>query len=760
MKNLLLLALVLIGCLAVPQQLDAQKGKLARANSLFEDLNFVEATKVYLEILDKRDNSEAKIKLAECYRKTNNFQEMEYWFGQVVLLPDAQPIHTLYYAMALQANGKCDQAKPQFQRYNSLVPDDQRGRLLAQACDQGVQNELIDAGSLYQVTLVPNINSDYDDFGPAFYQNNLVFASERDKGAAVRRIHAWTGRPFLELFSVKTTLLDEQTFEYNYGTPEKFHPEINTRFHDGPATFTTDFTEIYFTRNNLINGRAGRNAEGIVGLKIFKGRLEKDGKVQDMTGLPFNSDEYDICHPTLSQDGTKMFFAANIPGGFGGMDIYVSYMENGRWAPPANLGPRINTEGNEVFPFTHQDGSLFFASDGQTGLGGLDIYVAKENAGSWTLPQNLGFPINSNKDDFGLIFNPEKTHGYFVSDRDGGVGRDDIYSFTKFAVTVEVLVFDKRTGKPLPNATVTSSCFGDRKFNTGANGRVTLELPLNKSCNFLGMLDKYIDNTVSTTTRGYAAGSTLLVQIPLDQPLEFNVAVTVIEDGNKKGIPNARVTIESDCGQPAQTLSTDANGLVTFALREECSYMVKVTGDGYFTGSGTVTTRGLQQSQNLALSIPLKPYMADKPLKFAIENIYYDFNKWNIREDASTGLYTLLKLLEENPDLIVEVGSHTDARGSKKYNNRLSSRRAESVVRWLVDHNIPKERLTFKGYGESEPVNNCKDNVKCPEEDHQRNRRTEFRVVGTIYGKDFRQGGFKSVEPATIKTDRCNGCPF
>lgn len=742
--------------------LSAQKAKMNHANLLFDKLNYKEAAKEYLYILDKRDNSEAKMKLAECYRKMNDMQEAEYWFGQVVLLPEAEPIQKLYYAMALQANGKCDLAVQWFKEYNKLVPNDNRGRLLAQACEKTVQSDLLEAGSLYQVKhLEDGINTAYSDFGAALTSNGFVFASEKDNGVAVKRTFAWTARPFLDLYYTKSALVDEQTMEFKYSQPEKYYKgDLGTKFHDGPVSLSKDGKEIFFTRNNILDGKIARSDKGIIGLKIMSATLDgNDWK--DVKGVPFNSDEYNVCHPALSADGTKLFFASDLPGGFGGMDLYVSFMESGRWAPPINLGSTINTEGNEVFPFIHEDGTLFYSSDGLAGLGGLDVYATREKGGVWEVPGNIGFPINSNKDDFGLVFNAEKTFGYFSSDRDGGAGLDDIYSFTKFAASVEVLVFDKRSGAPLANSTVTTPCFKGKTYTTDKAGKVVVEIPLNRGCDFTANKAPYVENTVVASSRGFNSGDKISLKIPLDRVLDFAIGGKVTDKDKGTPIPGAKIVLDNDCGDASQTATAGADGSYNFVVKENCCYVIRVSNDKYLTNAQQLCVKNKLESENIKLDVPLTRYLIDTITTgpFVLEHIYYNFNKANLREDASTGLNELLKILTDNPDLIVEIGSHTDARGTVKYNRKLSQRRAESVVKWLVNNGIKKDRLKAVGYGESTPVNGCVDGVKCSEDDHQRNRRTEFKVLGTIYGKKYDEG-VKSVAPKDVKTDKCTNCSF
>ena len=396
----------------------AQKAKLDKADYEFKKYNYETAIPLYLEVLDKADIPEAKAKLAEAYRRTDNWQEAEYWYGQIVNLPDAKSIYYLYYGMALQANNKCDLAKDFFKEYNRLEPDDQRGALLTQACTKDELEIILNkCNSCYDIQAVP-INTKFDDFGPVEYGNGLVFASERDENGIVDRIHEWTGYPFLELFYTNIDTLDAANYEFTYEKePKEYMAKINTKFHDGPISFSKDEQTVYVTRNNYFDRTRGRDDEGVTRLKIFIGK--KDGNNwKDLTGLPFNSDEYSVAHPSPSDDGKTLYFSSDMPGGFGGMDLYSTTFEDGSWGPPVNLGPIVNTEGHEVFPYYHSaSGKLYFSSDGQIGLGALDIYMTTSIDNSWSTPSNVGAPLNTKYDDHSIILNDDETFGYFSSNR-------------------------------------------------------------------------------------------------------------------------------------------------------------------------------------------------------------------------------------------------------------------------------------------------------------------------------------------------------
>ncbi len=765
----------------------AQKARLQRANAEFEDYNYNSAIQLYLEILDKVDIAEAKIKLAESYRKINNMGEAEFWYGQVVHLPEAKPIYYLYYGKSLQANGKCDLAKPWFEKYSLEEPDDLRGQLLANTCDREELAKMIKSRKdFYKVKKLP-FNTSFDDFGPTFYKGGLVFSSERDNTGPATRIHEWTGYPFLDMFYTNVDTIDAEGLEFSYDeTPEKYSNRLNTKYHDGPLCYSRDEKKVFFTRNNLDErNRVGKDDEGTIRLKVFTADLDKKEEWQNIQGLPFNSDEYSVAHPSIAVDGKTLYFSSDMPGGFGGMDLYYTIYEAGTWSPPRNLGPRINTEGHEVFPYVHTSGRLYFSSDGHVSLGMLDIHYIDNNNGVWGPPMNIGFPINTPSDDFGLILNEEETFGYFSSNREGGVGRDDIYSFKYSVVKVEVLVYDENTNEPIENANVLDDCSGLELY-TGSNGRVMIELPLDKCCTFTAGKETYINNALESCTHDYKASTKVFVKIPLSRPLDFAIEGLVYDSETGEPLANSTVSLMPDCSGEQLEFETDESGRYRFILDRECCYSLKASQEGYFAVSTDkpYCTKGLRQSETFVHDFPLQRFIdPNKPpgypeipeeelpcagigRSFVIKHIYYDFDKAYIRTDAEEPLAQLIKILEDNPDLVVEIGSHTDARGTGRYNIRLSARRAESVVKYLIKKEIDPNRLQAKGYGETQPTNDCMDEIPCSEEQHQRNRRTEFRVIGKVDGTRYDCETLNadinqiSIEPIELKVDKCKSCPF
>jgi OmpA family/WD40-like Beta Propeller Repeat len=835
----------------------AQAGKLKSAQQKMNDLDYIGAIEIYNQVLEKSDDATAKINLAEAYRKINDTPNAEFWYGQVVRLPQAEPIHKLYYGMMLQRNGKCDVAKEWFQQFVDLAPDDQRGAHLLNACDY--EAELMTKSvSSYEI-INCDFNSASDDFSPFFYKAGLVFSSERDTNPIIRRTHNWTGNPFLELYYIDAKQQgnkEEGCGTYTFGRPEKFSNEINTKYHDASVAFSKNGEEVFFTRNNFLDGKKEADDAGIMRLKIFYARSEGEGKWGELQSLPFNSNEYSVAHPALSVDGTKLYFTSDMPGGFGGMDLYVSDKESGRWGPPMNLGPDVNTEGHEIFPYISPDGRLYFASDGHVGLGGLDIfYTSSKENNVWSMPENLGYPMNTVADDFSIIFNEEGTCGFLASDREGGVGHDDIYSFKKTALSVEVLVFDEKTEAPLEGAIVYVACKED-SMTTNAEGKIMFDLKLNDVCKLTASMDTYLPAEAEASTKNMTLMDKLEVKIPMKRSAMFEVEGVVFDGFTSMPMEGATVTLENDCGQPlAEPFTTSINGRYAFKLDMECCYKIKATMPNYFAGiAENVCTKGKGESEVLKENLFLQPtnnitkvdptipkppkvippvgggdpkggetkppipdgnignfkdteyafydpitdtyidkdtrlpaqgkypdgsvfekgVVRKSPDKGFIQgpvspgggdpiayllHIYYDFDQASIREDAVEELQKLHKLMVENPQYIIEIGSHTDARGSGHYNQRLSQHRADSVVRWLSDKGINRSRLVARGYGETVGVNECVNNVPCTEREHQMNRRTEFKVVGCTDCVE-KTGKIVSKENKNVHVDECKSCPF
>ena len=812
MKSKFLLAFILC-----PVLIFAQSARLKRANEAMQDLDYMTAIVEYQQVLQREDIAEAKIGLAESYRKINDTENAEYWYGQIVRLPNTKPIHKLYYGMMLQANGKCDVARIWLKQYEKEAPDDTRGQFLAKACD--MEEELLTKNKgIYKISLLP-FNSSFDDFGPSIVHGQLVIASDRDLGAAIKRTSMWTGNPFSDLYAI--ALKTDQPGEIASARLEKFSSSVNTRFNEAAVCLAPDGKTLYFTRNNFADGNTARSEEGLVKLNIFSAQRNAAGEWSNAARLPFNSTEYNSAHPSISADGKKLYFSSNRPGGFGGMDLYYSELNGGVWSGANNLGPTVNTQGNEIYPFIDPNGRLYFASNGHIGLGSLDLfYSTPKGEKDWNNPQNLGAPLNSTHDDFGICFGGDLSWGFFTSDRDGGAGRDDIYSFSKNAAPVEIYVFDNQTLKPVSGAAVLNS-LTNLSLTTSSDGIVAFDMRHAECADFSTAKKGYeaAIKTGCTGNEGAAHGQITRIEIGLNKVGNFSVQGMAFDMRDGFPADGAKLILTNDCGKTAaEPVTTGPDGRFKFKLDKNCCYTLRAVMDGFIAGVAEgICTKNLTQNPVFKVNLNLEPYRdaegfiveipektqgkagpryndlsglyenPDKsPATFDLGdgisvkegvlydngapsqpgestweqgsegflvNLYYDFNADQPSETSLAELKKLLKTLRQNPDFQVEIASHTDARGSDTYNLNLSQRRADAVVEWLVKQGIARERLTPHGYGETKLVNRCGNDVPCEEAQHQLNRRTEFRIIGT--------SGISNSKPkAKPKTAPCDGCPF
>lgn len=618
-----------------------------------------------------------------------------------------------------------------------------------------------------------SINTSRMEFSPAFYQGGMVYVSQSRGGL----IDEKTGQTFNELFYAD---LDPNGLPIR---PSNFSVEINSELHEGPVALNRQFDRIYFTRSNAKGGVTKAGKDKRVHLKIFEAqRGEFDWeKVKE---LPFNSDNFTCMHPALSPDGNKLFFASNRPGGFGGMDLYSVERREGRWEQPVNLGPDINTPGNEVFPFLHESGMLFFTSDYHPGFGGLDIFMIDIGGRKWGRVINLGEPFNSAEDDLGLILSKDGEQGYFTSNRVGGAGNDDIYFFEADGgirgielpetFGLVVTVYDGRASRRLQGADIRifhrtddgliddQTLYDLELLPNEGYGEMTMKL-VRKKEKFLGDPDTKTDRNgegvlqveedqnyvilVSKegfTSKEYAytlkAGSPVRpLEAVLDPKNCIELTGTVNSAvGEKNAIPGVLVRIINQCDNTEILTRTKFDGVFEACLEVGCEFTIIAERGGYepqLTRISFEKIRGRRSAEVEMLMTPLDEFSEKEPIRkgtvIVLENIYYDFNKSAIRKGAARELEGLVRLMETYQSMEIRLGAHTDCRGTDEYNLKLSEKRAESAKQFLVDRGIDADRIKTLGYGETQPRNRCDcEVVECTESEHQYNRRTEVRIIG------------------------------
>jgi outer membrane protein OmpA-like peptidoglycan-associated protein len=651
---LLFIAVFLAGTIAQAQ--------INQAEKLFSSYSYSLAIPQFLKIAQKAsdpDRNYAIVRLADCYRLVNDQLSAKAWYAKAVTLPNTESINWFYYGEALRCAQEYDMAKTAYLTYDSLNPEDPRGKAYAAFCDEIPALDNIPAG--FEIKNVREINSDRSDFGPAFYSEGIVFVSDRRQNFMDNKKYDWTSNNYLDLFFATPKYPDE--FFQGMNEPKSFSEKFNQTYHDGPAAFARHDSLIYLTRTE--RGKEKKDAEKFRTdrLKIFWSKY--NGSWSKTEPFFMNSDDYSVGHPALTIDGNTLYFVSDMPGGLGGTDIYVCKWQNGNWSQPENLGPTVNSFGDEMFPSINGT-TLYYASNGFAGFGGLDIFKSTFKDGKWSKAENLGLPLNSSFDDFALVLDAKSKKGFFSSNRPGGMGNDDIYAFR---------IIKSESRKPLASE----------------KGKDTLLM----------------------TISGFVKDKQTL------KPLPFST-VFLLNSQNDK----------------VRVLKTDENGRFRDTITKGIFYVAKAMENNYladcinFKYETSDTSHSADTPRDLLLDrLELNKVFSLKNMDYAIETIYYDFDKWFIRPDAEKELDKLVQVMKENP-VNVELGSHTDSRGSKEYNLDLSQKRAESAVRYIVLQGIDASRITAKGYGESQLINRCSDGVRCSEAEHQANRRTEFKVTG------------------------------
>ncbi len=708
-------AIAFIAILCASPAFSQNNSPAVKADKLYQSFAYHEAIDEYLKVLAKEpENATAIRNIADCYRLTNNSEKSEVYYAKVVKLKDAKPTDKYHYAQSLMYNAKYDEAKKYFSEYAAVSTSDERAQNSLSAIGKIDEFFLDSAKSIVSKIL---INSDKADFSPVFFHDGIVFVSSRESQAK-DRTHTWTGNPFLTLYYA-------QGKDANLRSAELFSKEIQSKFNDGPACFNKEGNQLYLTRNSSsLSNRSDR----VVKLKIVTSKFE-DGKWSEPTDLPFISNQYNTAHAWLAKDGIRLYFASDMPGGYGGMDLYYVDKTDDGWSAPMNLGNKINTKGNELFPFVNDDNTLYFSSDGQVGLGGLDVYECTYKDGKWSEPRNMGYPVNTHKDDFALTLDKEGSKGYLSSNRAGGKGDDDIYFVELLKkIVVAGTVTDKKTGKPIEGADVIlKDREGKELARTQAkvDGTYEFELEYNKDYSLLAEKAGYSKESKMISTVN-TKESKIIVDFKL-QKLLFGIEGIVSDKETGVPLEQSNVVLLNSSNKEIGSVTTGPDGYYSFTLESDKKYRVKASHEGYFSKSEEVSTIGKKEGK-IKLDMPLEKIVLNKPIR--LDNIYYDLAKWNIRPDAAKELDKLVQILKDNPTIVIELSSHTDCRASDAYNMDLSDKRAKSAAKYIVEvGKIDKERITGKGYGETMLINRCANGVKCSEAEHQENRRTEFKVL-------------------------------
>ena len=636
---LLLLLSLLVGI----NSLEAQNLRLKKADKYYHEFSYDKAIKAYEKIANK--NADIYRNLAKSYLMLGDIDKSEENYSLLMSTGKYKPEDVYDYASVLLINKKYDEAANWMQKFAKLKPEDSRAKAFME--NPLYYRDLLKGDLKIHLNNL-DINTEYADFSPVYYKSDkVVFASSRGKNYLIS--NNWNGnrQPFLDLY------ISDLSPDNTLSNVSKFSENVNKKYHDAPATFNAEGDYMIVTRN-IYN--KGNNIDDNK-LWLYESTLKYGSHWSEPTPLHFNSVHYSCGQASITPDGQLMFFASDMPGGFGGTDIYkVKRNRDGSWGEPVNLGSKINTEGNEMFPyFDVKGGYLFYSSNGLPGLGGLDIFVSKERRdGSYTKPINLGSPINSNRDDFSFIYKSDGS-GFLSSNRSGGIGDDDIYSFTnvnKFKEDIE---------------------------------------------------DCYLSGTITDKST--------------KMPLDFSQVILYDYQDNELG-----------------HYETKRDGKYMYPINCGSVYRVVVLHNGYKKSEAKIDTNTfntLEIVKDFALVKPTED-LSKELCSYKLKPLYYDLDKFYVRTNDKVELDKIVSLMNKYPQMILEVSSHTDSRATKAYNVTLSKNRTSSVVNYLIEQGINKDRIVAKWFGEIYPVNGCVDGVKCNEEEHQMNRRTEFRILNCV----------------------------
>lgn len=632
----------------------AQSG-VKKAEEKYDTWAYNDAIDIYSQIESKGYNDITVLKqLGDSYFFNGKYEEAHRQYNDLFKLYDLKDIEDIYifrYAQTLKSVGFDDKAKEYFEMYKQRLGSDAQIAKLNKNLTELEEQMTKNSGRYSGLVNLP-INTEYSDYGAYVYQNLLYFTTNRDTGSFSKHIHTWTGNQFCKIYTapVENDLAVEAT---------KLSELSTSYLNESSPVISNDGKTMYFTRNNSVNGRRKYADDGNTLLKIYKATWNGTswGNVEE---LPFNSDEFNTANPMLSPDGKYLYFVSDRVGGYGSSDIWrVMIASNGAYGAPENLGPLVNTEARETFPFVSGDNQLYFSSDGRYGFGGLDVFIAPLDENNQVKEvQNVGAPINTAYDDFAYYINSQTRKGYVSSNRPEGKGADDIYAFVEQTPiefgckqALKVLVVDEKQ-QPISEAAVT----------------------------LFDQYNKQLANTTSITNEynfnyDFTCGASYKVAVNKE---EYNIKTVVVTLPEENGVTSRTIVLEA---KP----------------KPKPKPQVK-KGDDLF-----------------------------KVLK--LNPIYFDYDKDNIRPDAALELAKVVEVMKEYPKMRIDVRSHTDSRGSDAYNKKLSERRAKSTAKWIIANGIDASRVSYKGYGETQLVNKCKNGVKCSEEQHQENRRSQFIIL-------------------------------
>ncbi len=837
MKKTYIILLLFLSILA-----NAQESVLQQANRQFDTRAFAKAISLYEQVLEdkslpKKQTQTVKANVAYSYSELGDFAKSESIYREVLAegspLTGPMAIHYLHYAKVLANVGKSKEAEQYFAQYQT--------NKVSTVVDASTYSK----GKISYKVESLSINTDESEFSPSYFKDGLVYVSGKSSSLVsseslnkgyldlfyvanrndIRSVttvnsdgteaeiktngSSNTGRVRQErvlgkdAYTLNTSNdsktigraigygLDEASIGGNSngnrnskpGQPNSFSKTLNTKYHEGPATFSTDGSQVIFTRNNFNGGQKGQSVDNDIKLKLYSAQYG-NGDWTNVQELPFNSDEYSTAHPALSKDGSRLYFVSDMPRGVGGKDLYVSFREGNSWGKPVNMGKEINSKNDELFPTIDDNGNLYFSTTGRRGgLGALDIYYAiLSRDGTQVIDIiHLDAPLNSKGDDFGFITDSDRSAGFFSSNR--RAGDDDIFRFSRESSLYDcrdltLRIYDNETQLPVDSVKIIAKSRNgggeNKELFTDENGRAHLCLSTQNDYLFTASKDGFLNSTIGFTTRGLTDDKPTRLEMSIGKPIMLvdtvetqssqqptenrpntwgqntkndtkeqtwngadrvssKIAGIAMEGTDGSPIVGALIKLRSSCtGKVTQTVLTDATGRYSFTVNDNdrCGYTVESSKKSYGTNISFIKKASKKAKPNKVISADLPMLKVGDLIR--IDNIAFEGSKAAIQPNVARELDKLVGTMRKYSMMNVEIMTHTDSRGEAEENKVTSLRRSQAILSYLANKGISKNRMKATGVGEAAPINGCVDGVICTEGEYQRNRRTEFKVLSVM----------------------------
>lgn len=699
--------------------------ELEKGDDAFYNLDYDDAL-YYYQLANEIQPNDPNItrRIAKLYRRIGVPDTAAVWYKRSIDMGSSEPEDILFYAESLKSLRQYDEAVKWYKIYNEKVPSDSRA--ISHIRDTEYFLELFADSAKYIIKHLQINNSD-PVIGVTMVNKNtyLISAVNLMTGANSEKNEV---SAYLDVYEVKANE------DFELVDPKKLNENINSKYHDGPVFYSPWDQSIYITRNNIKKNKAVIDKTGNVNTKLYQS-FYRDNEWSEVVDFSFNDDEYSNAHACVSADGQTLFFVSNRPGGYGGTDLYRCKKVGETWGAPENLGPAVNTEGNEMFPFLSSIGTLYFASDGHAGLGGLDIFFSEEYNGTFLSPLNMGAPINSSSDDFSLLYDDAKDRGYFCSNRNGR-GNDDVYFFQfrtlqQTVVSGNIVFEDPKITAQNETIIVNYLKSGDRaEIKLDENGAFqivalpgddfVITLPNNELYTSPDPLFAYTAPELLNEPFYSLGTKTLALKKPIDHsgPIGDFIEATASNDNTD----NSRIE---------QLLAeADEHFLKNELLDAKRLYIEVLEIDS----NNAYAKKRLSEIETKLKATKEKETFANATsvidlTSSNLNQVLFDFNKTYVREEDKSILNELATILKNDVSTKVFIKAYCDSRGSKTYNEALSEKRANAISNYLISKGISKERIDMEWFGEENTLNGCTDNVPCTKEQHAVNRRAEFKIT-------------------------------